>query len=170
MEERFTIGLLVANQFGVLNRVAGLYGKRGYNIDSLAVGTTEKPHYSRMTIVSTGDKDMQDQVVKQLEKLHDVKQVVLYRPDASVSVEHLLIKLSVDNDNRATISELINTYSGKVRDFGGDFITAELTGETDKLNEFIELSKPYGILELCRSGAIAMAYGTESMLSVKHLK
>lgn len=170
MEQKFTIGLLVSNQFGVLNRVAGLYGKRGYNIDSLAVGTTENPKYSRMTIVSTGDEDMQDQVVKQLEKLHDVKQVVLFRPGFSVAVEHLLIKLSADESNRSTISEQINAYGGKVRDFGGDFITAELTGETAKLDEFIDQAGPFGILELCRSGAIAMAYGTDSMLSVKHLR
>ncbi|MCL2339546.1 MAG: acetolactate synthase small subunit, partial [Actinomycetia bacterium] len=93
MADKFTIGLLVSNHAGVLNRVAGLYAKRGYNIDSLAVGTTENSKFSRMTIVSSGDDYMKDQVVRQLRKLHDVKLVVLLEGDNMVGVEHMLIKL-----------------------------------------------------------------------------
>lgn len=170
MEKKFTVGLIVSNHFGVLNRVAGLYGKRCYNIDSLAVGETENPKYSRMTIVSTGDDYMKSQVVKQLKKLHDVKQVVLFDEDNIVSVEHMLIKLKADNGDKATISELINQYGGKVMDFGSDFITADITGDTQKIEQFIEQAKSLGILEVCRSGLIAMSQGSQDQLSVQNLK
>ena len=164
--EKFTVGLIVSNHFGVLNRVAGLYSKRCYNIDSLAVGVTENPEYSRMTIVSTGDDYMKEQVVSQLEKLHDVKMVTLFDNDGMVSVEHMLIKLKA-GENKAEISELINMYGGKVMDFGNDFITAEITGSSDKLDRFVEKTGSLGILELCRSGRIAMAHGAENTLGVK---
>jgi acetolactate synthase-1/3 small subunit len=170
MEKKFTVGLIVSNHFGVLNRVAGLYGKRCYNIDSLAVGETENPKYSRMTIVSTGDDYMKSQVVKQLKKLHDVKQVVLFDEDNIVSVEHMLIKLKADNGDKATISELINQYGGKVMDFGSDFITADITGDTQKIEQFIEQAKSLGILEVCRSGLIVMSQGSQDQLSVQNLK
>jgi len=167
MEEKFTVGLLVSNHFGVLNRISGLYAKRGYNIDSLAVGETENPKFSRLTIVSTGDDYMKDQVVKQLQKLYDVKMVTLFDKEATVSVEHMLIKLKTDNGNKVKISELINTYGGKVMDFGNDFITAEITGTSEKVDQFISQSAGIGIFELCRSGAISMISGTNNMLNIK---
>lgn len=170
MEQKFTVGLLVSNHFGVLNRVSGLYGKRGFNIDSLSVGTTENPEYSRMTIVSYGDEDVQNQVVKQLRKLYDVKKIILYQTDEEVSIEQLLIKLSANNSDNAKISKFINLYGGKVLDFGGNFITAEITADTDTLNQFIDKCREYGILELCRSGAVSLARGTKNMLSVTNSK
>ena len=91
--ERFAVGLIVSNRFGVLNRIAGLYAKRCYNIDSLSVGETEDPEYSRMTIVSTGDEYMKDQVVRQLEKLIDVKAVALLEPENTVFAQHMFIKM-----------------------------------------------------------------------------
>lgn len=169
MEEKFTVGLIVSNHFGVLNRVAGLYGKRCYNIDSLAVGETENPALSRITIVSTGDAYIKDQVVKQLQKLHDVKMVFLFDKDNIISVEHLLIKLKADGDDKAEISDLINAYGGKVMDFGSNFITAEITGDSNKIDHFISQAKGIGILETCRSGAVSMVKGTEDMLNVNDL-
>jgi len=169
MEDKFIVGIIVPNQFGVLNRVAGLYAKRGYNIDSLAVGVTENPAFSRMTIVSTGDDYMKNQVLKQLEKLHDVKMVVLLDKDDSVSIEHMLIKLRVGSEGNATISDLINDFGGKVMDFGGDFITAEISGGSDKIERFIEMTRDYGILELCRSGLISMVHGVDNVLSIEDL-
>lgn len=169
LDAKFTVGIIVPNQFGVLNRVAGLYGKRGFNIESLAVGITNNPQYSRMTIVSYGDEDVQKQVVKQLQKLYDVKKIILYNPESTVSVEHLLVKLSIKNGDNTKASELINFYGGKVRDFGASFITAEVTGETSLIEEFIDKCKDFDILELCRSGAISMVLGTEKMLSIKEL-
>ena len=168
MNEKFIVSLIVSNHFGVLNRVAGLYGKRGYNIDSLAVGATENPEYSRMTIVSYGDDYMKDQVVRQLEKLHDVKLLTLMDSDM-ISDEHMLIKLSAGNGSKADISELINSYGGKVMDFGDDFITADITGTSEKIDEFISKARDLGILELCRSGLISLAHGMENTLSIKNL-
>ena len=159
MTERFIVGIIVSNHFGVLNRVAGLYAKRGYNIDSLAVGETENPEYSRMTIVSTGDEYMKSQVLNQLEKLHDVKMVVLLDKDKDVSIEHMLIKLEIGKKDKTVISSLINDYGGNVMDFGNDFITAEISGSSEKIERFISATKSIGILEVCRSGLISLAQG-----------
>jgi len=166
LNERFIVGIIVSNHFGVLNRVAGLYAKRGYNIDSLAVGETENPAYSRMTIVSTGDEYMKTQVLKQLEKLRDVKMVTLLDNNSSVSIEHMLIKLKLKNEDKAEISDLINDYGGNVMDFGGDFITAEISGSSDKIERFIDAAREIGILEVCRSGLISMMQGTENVFCV----
>jgi len=166
MSEKFIVGIIVSNHFGVLNRVAGLYAKRGYNIDSLAVGETENPEYSRMTIVSTGDEYMKSQVLKQLEKLSDVKMVALLNNDSSVSIEHMLIKLKLGNEGKAAISDLINSYGGNVMDFGSDFITAEISGSSEKIERFIDEARKIGILEVCRSGLISMIQGTDSVFCV----
>ena len=169
MKEKFIVGIIVSNHFGVLNRVAGLYAKRGYNIDSLAVGETENPVYSRMTIVSSGDEYMKNQVLRQLEKLHDVKMVVLLEKDSAVSIEHMLIKLKVGGEGKAAISSLINDYGGRVMDFGGDFITAEITGSSEKIDRFIEETRTIGILEVCRSGLISMVHGSDNIFSIENL-
>jgi len=166
MSERFIVGIIVSNHFGVLNRVAGLYAKRGYNIDSLAVGETEDPAYSRMTIVSTGDEYMKSQVLKQLEKLHDVKMVVLLENSTAVSIEHMLIKLKLGEEGKAAISDLINDYGGNVMDFGADFITAEISGSSEKIERFINAAREVGILEVCRSGLISMKQGADDILSL----
>lgn len=160
MKERFIVGIIVSNHFGVLNRVAGLYAKRGYNIDSLAVGETENPDISRMTIVSTGDEYMRNQVLSQLRKLQDVKMVVLLDSDKDVSIEHMLIKLKTGKEDKTKLSSLINNYGGNVMDFGDDFITAEISGSSAKIEQFIETAKGIGILEVCRSGLISLAQGS----------
>jgi acetolactate synthase-1/3 small subunit len=167
MNERFTVGLIVTNRHGVLNRIAGLYGKRGYNIDSLAVGETEDPNISRMTIVSTGDRYISTQVVRQLNKLYDVKLAVLLEEGDSVSVEHLLIKIKTNGDGNVAITSLLNDYGGKILEFGNHFIVADLTGEPKKIQEFIKKCVPLGIIELCRSGALALSTGTSNILSIK---
>ena len=170
MNEKFTVGIIVSNHFGVLNRVSGLYAKRGYNIDSLAVGETEDPLFSRMTIVSTGDEYMKNQVLRQLEKLHDVKSVVLLEKGGAVSIEHMLIKLRVPEEDKTAISDLINDYGGNVMDFGGDFITAEISGSSEKIERFIDATREIGILEVCRSGLISIIRGTDQILSINNLQ
>jgi len=170
MSGKFTVGIIVSNHFGVLNRVAGLYAKRGYNIDSLAVGETEDPAYSRMTIVSTGDDYMKNQVLRQLEKLHDVKMVTLLEKDGSVTIEHMLIKLKVNGTSKTSISEMINDYGGKVMDFSGDFITAEITGGSESIERFIDEARKIGILEVCRSGLISMVHGMENVLNINNIE
>ena len=169
MSEKFIVGIIVSNHFGVLNRVAGLYAKRGYNIDSLAVGETENPSFSRMTIVSTGDEYMKSQVLKQLEKLHDVKMVVLLDSENAVSIEHMLIKLKLGNEGKTMISDLINDYGGNVMDFGSDFITAEISGSSEKIERFIDAVREIGILEVCRSGLISMMQGTDDVFNTRSL-
>jgi acetolactate synthase-1/3 small subunit len=169
MIEKFTVGIIVSNHFGVLNRVAGLYAKRGYNIDSLAVGETEDPAYSRMTIVTTGDEYMQSQVLKQLSKLHDVKMAALLDKNNSISIEHMLIKLKVGDAGKASISNLINDYSGKVMDFGADFITAEISGSSEKIEQFIDEGRKIGVLEVCRSGMISMIHGMDDLFSIENI-
>lgn len=168
MSERFTVGLIVNNRHGVLNRIAGLYGKRGYNIDSLAVGETEDPRYSRMTIVSRGDRYIQTQVIRQLGKLYDVRDVVLLEEGDSVAVEHLLIKLSINGEGNGPITELINSYGGKIIDLGAGYVTADLTGTPERIQRFIGKAIPFGILELCRSGALSLSKGNQSILNISN--
>ncbi|HAZ19524.1 MAG TPA: acetolactate synthase small subunit [Clostridiales bacterium] len=165
MNDRFIVGLVVANHHGVLNRIAGLYGKRGYNIDSLAVGETEDPRFSRMTIVSTGNRNIRTQVVKQLNKLHDVVRAELLDAPDTISVEHLLIKLKTQETGNAEVVSLINRYGGKILDLGEHFIIADVTGSTQHIHAFITQCIPFGILELCRSGSLALSGGTEKILS-----
>ncbi len=167
MDERFTVGLIVSNHYGVLNRIAGLYSKRGYNIDSLAVGETEDPRFSRMTIVSTGDKYVRSQVVRQLNKLHDVKLAVLLDEPDSISVEHLLIKLKTNGAGNSEIVDLINSYGGKVMNLGTGFLIADITAGTERTNEFIDNCRKFGIIEVCRSGALALSSGTQNVLCVQ---
>ena len=170
MSERFTVGLIVVNHHGVLNRIAGLYGKRGYNIDTLAVGETENPEFSRMTIVSTGDNYIRTQVVRQLNKLHDVKLAVLLEDAESISVEHLLIKIKTNGEGNAPITTLLNDYGGKILDWGSHFVIVDLTGSPAKINEFIEKCVPFGILEICRSGALTLSRGTNNLLNFYNSK
>jgi len=164
--EKFTVGLLVNNHFGVLNRITGLFRKRGYNIDSLSVGETENSDYSRITIVCTGGQYMKEQVVYQLSKLVDVIQVVEFEADATVATEHLILKLTVSEISKVIVNDLINRYGGKVRDFGADYITAEFTASSEVINDVIEASRQFGILETCRSGPLAVVRGNSGMLQI----
>ena len=170
MEERFAVGLIVSNRFGVLNRIAGLYAKRCYNIDALSVGETENPEYSRMTIVSTGDEYMKDQVMRQLEKLIDVKSVTLLEPENAAFAQHMFIKMHLTGTQRGSskhqVLDLINKYGGKVIDFGEEHLTAEITGDKEKVHSFIDKVRDFGILERSLSGDIAIGLGIENTLNV----
>lgn len=157
MSERFTVGLIVTNKHGVLNRIAGMYAKRCYNINSLSVGETEDPTLSRMTIVSTGDEYIRKQVVRQLSKLYDVKAAFLLDEDSTVSVEHLLIKLKINECGNGAMTALINEYGGKFLEVRPKSVIVSVTGTPEKIQEFIEKCKPLGIYELCRSGALALS-------------
>jgi len=158
-EAPFLIGAIVANQFGVLTRVSALFSRRGYNIDSLVVGVTENPAYSRMTIAATGDEQARSQVVKQLNKLHDVIRVDVIPAEEASAREHMLIKLRVNGSGNADITNTINKFGAKVIDFDTTSITAEVTGPTALNDKFIETARPYGILEVCRAGIQALHRG-----------
>jgi acetolactate synthase-1/3 small subunit len=159
--DQFILGVIVSNHFGVLTRVSGLFSRRGYNIDSLNVSETQDPSFSRMTIIVRGDDYIKNQVVKQLEKLHDVQKVELMPQDNTVVREHMLIKIKVTSETRPEITEAINIFRGKVVDFNSDSMVIEVTGETSKLDAFVDFSKKIGIIEMCRAGALALDRGIQ---------
>ena len=161
--EKFVIGVLVSNHFGVLTRVSGLFARRGFNIDSLTVGETETPAISRMTIAVTGDEYVQEQIIKQLEKLHDVKKIAVMEQEETVIRELVLLKVKSDEVNRAAIIEAANVYRAKVIDLAPESLSIEITGEQTKLNGFIKFMRQYGILELCRTGVTALGRGDSTM-------
>ncbi len=154
--DKFLLSALVANEAGVLTRVSGLFGRRGYNIESLSVGETENPEVSRITIACRGDEYIQDQMVKQLRKLPDVKAVMLMPPESTVARELMLVKVNAELATRAQIHQTVDVFRAKVVDMMPDSMTIEITGEKNKLDAFVSNLIPFGILELCRTGITAI--------------
>ena len=167
MDERFTVGLIVENHHGVLNRIAGLYGKRGYNIDSLAVGETEDPRLSRMTFVVVGDDAVLEQVRKQLEKIVTVVRVDDTGAGDHVERDLMLIKVASPPGRRSEIRELVEIFRALIVDVAPDAVMIEISGKERKIEAFIELMRPFGILELVRSGRIAMTRGCSRLTADK---
>lgn len=157
------LSLLVDNTSGVLSRVAGLFSRRGYNIDSLTVGETADPRYSRMTVVARGDKQILDQIVKQLAKLIDVVDIKVLDDDNSVNRELVLVKVRADAKDRQAIISIANVFRGNIIDVGKDSLIIELTGQQSKLDAFIELLAGYEILELARTGITGLSRGAEDI-------
>jgi len=153
---RHTISVIVENKFGVLARVSGLFSSRGYNIDSLTVGETNNPDVSRMTIVVKGDDRILEQVSKQLDKLIDVIEVKDLPEGGYVGREIALIKVNCENATRTEILEIANIFRAKAVDIGHRSMILQITGDDDKLNAFINLMESFGILELARTGKVAM--------------
>ncbi|MDD4763531.1 MAG: acetolactate synthase small subunit [Sphaerochaetaceae bacterium] len=160
--ERYTLGILVNNRPGVLSRVVGLFSRRGYNIDSLSVGETEIPTISRITIVVTGDRQIVEQIEKQVAKLIDVINVVELSHQGSIQAELILVKLSTENGNRAAVIQLSEIFKAKIVDVSEATISLQLTGNLDKINSFLRLSRPYGICELVRTGITAMGRDSQA--------
>lgn len=150
---------LVSNKSGVLNRVVGLFSRRGFNIDSLSVASTEDPNLSRMTIVLNGDEEI-DQVVKQLNKLFDVKHVTQIDSTCAVARELLLIKVKLSPEKRPEVESTIRFYKAKAVDLSPDSVTVELTGEPNKIDAFINIMNGYSIIELVRTGLTALERGS----------
>lgn len=157
---RHTLAVLVENNPGVLARVAGLFSRRGFNIDSLAVGRTENLDVSRMTIVVEGDDRILEQVTKQLHKLIDVIKISDISPEEYVDRELVLIKVYCEPARRGEIMQIADIFRARIVDLGRKTITLECTGNDGKINAFEESLKPYGIKELVRTGKIAMLRGT----------
>jgi acetolactate synthase I/III small subunit len=153
---RHTISVLVENKFGVLTRVTGLFSGRGYNIDSLNVGPTHDASLSRMTIVTTGDDATVEQICKQLNKLIDVVKVIDYRAGAYIDRELVLIKVKTGKSNRAEVAQMAELFRAKVVDVQPDNLTIEITGGEAKVTKFIELMKAFTILDLTRTGQVAL--------------
>jgi acetolactate synthase-1/3 small subunit len=160
---RHTLSVLVENKPGVLARVSGLFSRRGFNIDSLAVGPTEHPDVSRMTIVVSVEELPLEQVTKQLNKLVNVLKIVELEPALSVQRELLLLKVRADADTRSHVLETVALFRAKVVDVAVDAVTVEATGTTDKLEALIKVLEPFGIRELVQSGLVAVARGNRSM-------
>ncbi len=158
---RHIISALVQNEPGVLAHVAGMFAARGFNIDSLVVGETENPEQSRMTIVVRGDDRVLEQVRKQLAKLVAVLKVRDFSGVAHVERDLMLVRLSVPAERRGPVLDLINIFRGRVVDVSAKSIMIQLTGPEDKIEAFIECCRPYGIMELARTGVIAMARGAK---------
>lgn len=153
---KHTISVTVENKFGVLARVSGLFSSRGYNIDSLAVGETHNHAISRMTIVVRGDDRILEQVIKQLEKLVDVIEVNDLPEGTYVGRELCLVKVRSENRSRTEIMEIANVFRAKVIDIGHKTLTIQITGTDDKIEAFVQLMEPFGIVELARTGKVAM--------------
>ena len=157
------LSLLVDNTSGVLSRVAGLFSRRGYNIDSLTVGETADPRYSRMTVVARGDEQILDQIVKQLAKLIDVVDIKVLEEESSVNRELVLVKVRADAADRQSIIAIANVFRGSIIDVGKDSLIIELTGQQSKLDAFVELLHGYEILELARTGITGLSRGAEDI-------
>lgn len=163
-KEKFILSLLVRNESGVLTRVSGMFARRGFNIDSLSVGETLDPLTSRITITATGDDYIQDQIFKQLEKLHDVLIIENMDIHNTVVRELLLIKVNVAQGERSEVLEAISIFRAKVVDLSFTSLTVEITGEKTKCDAFVEYLKPFGIAELCRTGLTAIGRGTDTII------
>jgi acetolactate synthase I/III small subunit len=160
---RHTLSVLVENKPGVLARVAGLFSRRGFNIESLAVGPTEVTEVSRMTIVVAVDELPLEQVTKQLNKLINVIKIVELEPAISVQRELLLVKVRADATVRSQVLETVQLFRAKVVDVAPEALTVEATGTTDKLTALLRMLEPYGIREMVKSGMVAVGRGPRSI-------
>jgi acetolactate synthase-1/3 small subunit len=162
-EMRHTISLLVENKFGVLARISGLFSARGYNIDSLSVGTTEDPMVSRMTIVVKGDDRILEQVLKQLNKLIDVIKVTDYQDTPHIERDLVLCKVTAEKNSRSELVQICDIFRAKIVDVGADTLVIEMTGNNEKIDAFLNMVRPFGIKETCRTGIVAMARGKQGI-------
>ncbi len=160
---KHTLSVLVENKPGVLARVASLFSRRGFNIDSLAVGPTEHPEVSRMTIVVSLDSSPLEQVTKQLNKLVEVIKIVELDAPSSVSRELLLVKVRADAETRGKVLDTVSLFKARVVDVVADAVTIEVTGNGDKLASFLNVVEPFGIRELVQSGMVAIGRGSRSV-------
>ena len=162
--KKFIIAVYVENKFGVLTRVTGMFTRRGFNIDALAVGETESKDFSRITITFTGDEYAKEQLVNQLNKLHNVKKVDVLEDDC-IKRQLMLLKVNYNSQTRAEILAAAEVYRGKVVDYTTDEMCIEVTGHPTKIDAFIKLMLPFGILEMCRTGVVALERGINTLFN-----
>jgi acetolactate synthase-1/3 small subunit len=161
---RFVIAVYVDNKYGVLTRVTSMFTRRGFNIDALTVGETECPEYSRITISLSGDGYAKEQLINQLRKLYNVKKVDVLDDDIAIKRELMLIKVRYNKETRADIISAADVYRGKVIDYTPEEMCIEVTGEPTKIDAFIKLMIPFGIIEMCRTGIVALERGEARLL------
>lgn len=162
--KKFIIAVYVDNKFGVLTRVTSMFTRRGFNIDALTVGKTESDDFSRITITMYGDDAAKEQMIKQLKKLVNVKMVKLLSKESSVIRELMLIKVKNDRKTKNDIMTAVSIFRSKIIDYSANALCIEVTGDTEKLDAFIEIMKPLGIIEMCRTGIVALERGEGSLI------
>ncbi|GAB3252307.1 acetolactate synthase small subunit [Nocardioides dilutus] len=160
---RHTLSVLVEDKPGVLARIAGLFSRRGFNIESLAVGPTESADVSRMTIVVNVEESPLEQVTKQLNKLVEVIKIVELDPETSVTRQIVLVKVSATADNRGQVLDTVQLFRAKVIDVAADAVTVQVTGNAGKIADFLRIMEPFGIRELVQSGMVAIGRGPRSI-------
>jgi acetolactate synthase-1/3 small subunit len=158
---KHTIAVVVENKSGVLTRIAGLFSRRSFNIESLSVGATDNPEYSRMTLSVQGDEDVLEQVIKQLSKLINVIRVTELFPDESVERELAVIKVSANKDTRSEIMQLVSVFRAKIIDVSARTMIIEVTGDENKVDALVHLLRQFGIKEIARTGKVSMIRGTK---------
>ncbi len=164
--ERYTVAVLVNNQFGVLNRVTSLFRRRRFNINALTVSETESAEYSRITVAFDGDELNKQQLINQLYKLPDVCSIKELNEKTSVSCELMLIKMENNGETREDILAAAAAFGAKTVDYARDSIVFQLTGETEKLDDFVNLMRDYVILEICRTGIVSLEKGSTTIRKV----
>lgn len=167
-KKRYTLAILVNNRAGVLMRVVALFSRRGYNIDSLSVGETENPRISRITIVVSADRQIVDQIKRQVEKLIDVIRVFEMTESGSLQRELVLLKIKANDKTRTQIVEIGEIFKSKIIDVTPTTISMMLTGSLDKLDSFMALIRPYGIVEMARTGITALERGSRPLIEIGH--
>ena len=167
--KRFTIAVLVKNQFGVLNRVTSMFRRRQFNITSLTVSETESEDFSRITVQSEGDEVKKEQLFNQLYKLPDVVSVADLSTDNIINRELLLIKVRNDPNSRGDITAAADAYEGKIVDYTKDSIMYQMVGDSRKIDNFIDLMRDFEILEICRTGIVSLQRGATTIRRVTHL-
>ena len=160
---KVVLSLLVDNTAGVLSRIAGLFTRRGYNIDSITAGTTADPRFTRITIVTSGDHDIIEQIEEQLRKLEDVRDIKRLREGKSVYRELMMIKVRANAQQRESITAVVNIFRASIVDVGKDSLTIMLTGDQSKLDALIGLLDDYEILELARTGVTGLSRGADDV-------
>ena len=164
MDKRFIIAVYVDNQSGVLTRVSAMFTRRGFNIDTLTVGETERKDYSRITISMHGDDYVKEQLVNQLKKLYVVKKVEVLE-DEPIKRELMLLKVENKSENRSDIMTAVDVFRASVIDYSPESMCIEVTGTPSKIDAFVKLMQPYGILEMCRTGIVALDRGSKTLFT-----
>ena len=164
MEHKFVIAVYVDNQAGVLTRVTAMFTRRGFNIDALTVGETERREYSRITISMCGDENVKTQLISQLKKLLVVKKVEVLE-DEPIKRELMLIKVENKSENRSDIMTAVDVFRASVIDYSPEAMCIEVTGQPSKIDAFVKLMQPFGILEMCRTGIVALERGANTLFN-----
>ena len=164
MEKKFVLAVYVDNKAGVLTRVSAMFTRRGFNIDAITSGDTDQPEYSRITIAMSGDEYVKEQLINQLKKLHVVKKVQVL-DDEPIMRELMLIKVRNKVKDRSEIMTAVDVFRASVIDYSPEAMCIEVTGSPSKMDAFVKLMQPFGILEMCRTGIVALDRGATTLLN-----